>query len=166
MKIIYSLLILAMTPFLTAEETSNYVKAGVAFPPMPTVGIGTRIHHERTAIDLSANFDSLIAFNYGELKGLYLYYPRPDEENPLYYGVGTGIAYRINLIEAKGIYRSQNTSQGIIPIDFVVGREYREEGCMQTFLQFELSQPVIRFARDYGKGSYVPRAAVTYGWGF
>lgn len=168
---ITTLLLIAITPLLFSEELprqqSSYVKMGVAFPPMPTFGVGTRFQQGKTGFDLSANIDSLLVFNYGEIKGLYLYYPHHEEESPVYFGIGTGIAYRVNLIEGKGLFSSNtNAEQGTIPLDFIVGREFRADNRLKTFVQLEISQPLINFNHQEGKGSFSPRASVTFGMGF
>jgi hypothetical protein len=171
MKRIFTLLLIAIAPLLFSEEQprqqSSYVKMGVAFPPMPTFGVGTRFQQGKTGFDFSANIDSLLVFNYGEIKGLYLYYPHPEEEHPAYFGIGSGIAYRVNLIQGKGLYSSTtNAEQGTIPLDFVLGREFRQDDCLKTFIQLEISQPLIHFNQHHGKGSFSPRVAATYGMCF
>lgn len=164
MKFIVTFILLTTT-LLFGEDTERryYVKMGAAYPPLPTFGIGARFQHGQNGFDLSANIDSLLIFNYGEIKGLYLYYPYPEEDHPVYMGIGLGVAYRINLFNDKGLY---GYSGGTIPIHFVFGREFRKNHHLKTFVQLEVSQPVIHFDRLNGNHSYAPRVAAVFGLGF
>src|SRR5581483_6211429 len=81
-----------------------YVKLGATHPPgdssgiLPSIGLGVRFQRDYYGFDLSANLGSIVFVNYASLKGIFLFYPRPEKRHQLYFGVGPGVGYHLTSV--------------------------------------------------------------------
>ena len=165
--IVLILLVTSFTSLFSNEVKSSdsfYIKGGVAVPPghrlnsylpIPTIGIGRRHQMGYHGYDLSLNFSSVMLINSLSAKGMYLYYPFPNEKYRLYLGAGPGVGYNCSL-EVEG---------GFISLEGVIGVEFQCSPHFKPFVQLEATQPVCSF---YGKGAgnHRPGVALTIGVGF
>lgn len=162
--------------FLHANQEKRsalyYVKLGAAHPPgtssaiLPSFGLGARFQKDSYGFDLSTNINSLIFINYTSLKGVFLFYPRPEKRHQLYFGMGPGLGYHLISVPMGGHYGSATTKYGDITLEGLVGYEFRHANHIKTFIQLELSQPSYVFGRPKLHNRYKPGIALTGGLGF
>lgn len=159
------LFISGISSILHADQENNsslyYVKLSAPVPLrygsiLPTFGVGARFQRDYYGFDLSANLVPYKSFRYGYLKGICLYYPQPENKNQLYFGFGPGI----------GSFFSSRTRNrpGIVTLNGVVGYEFRHTPHFKTFIEIELTEPILSF----GKHPRVdgPGVVLTGGVGF
>ena len=149
-----------------------YVKLGATHPPgsssgiLPSFGLGVRFQKDYYGCDLSANLGSVVFVNYASLKGMFLYYPRPEKRHQLYFGCGPGLGYHLTSVPMGAPFGSATTEYGNITLEGAIGYEFRHARHFKTFIQLELSQPTFNFGGYKHRSSYTPRVALTGGFGF
>jgi hypothetical protein len=154
------------------KSSLYYVKLGAVHPPgdscdvLPNFGVGVRFQTDYYGFDLSANLGSLIFINYASLKGVFLLYPWPEECHQFYFGVGPGVGYHLSSVPMGGPFGSATREYGNITLEGVVGYEFRHAPHFKTFIQLELSQPIIGFGRHRSHCNYSPGVGLTGGFGF
>jgi hypothetical protein len=173
-KLFLSFLLISSVLHADPEKKSSlyYVKIGGIHPPgglsnvLPDFGIGARFQRGWYGFDLSANLGSLAFANYASLKGVFLFYPWPENGHQLYFGIGTGLGYHLTSVPMGGPYGSATTEYGNMTLESVVGYEFRHTRRFKTFIQVELSQPTFVFGRHTYHSSYKPGVALIGGCGF
>lgn len=177
-NIIKVLIILSLVSFVSlglhAEEKRSslyYLKLGVIHPPgdstgiLPSFGLGARFQRGYYGFDLSANLGTAIFINYASLKGLFLFYPRPEKKHQLYCGIGPGIGYHLSSVPLGQPFGAATSKCGHVTLEACLGYEFRHTDHFKTFIQLELSQPIVGFG-GHGSRSYKPGVAVVGGIGF
>lgn len=167
-------LLVSSTVHADQENRSSlyYVKLGVTHPTgdssgiLPSFGLGTRFQNDYYGFDLSVNLASIIFINYASLKGLVLFYPRPEKRNQLYLGIGPGLGYHLTSVPLGGPFGGATNEYGSVTLEGVVGYEFRHTSHFKTFIQLELSQPTFGFGRHAHHCNYKPGFALTGGFGF
>lgn len=148
------------------------MKLGVTRPPgdcsgvLPSVGLGARFQRDSYGFDLSANLGSIGFVNYAALKGVFLFYPRPEKKHQLYVGVGPGIGYYLTSVPIGGAFGNASYECGSVTVEGVVGYEFRHARYFKTFMQLELSQPAFGFGKHGRRCGYKPGVALMGGIGF
>lgn len=169
------LLILISSILHSDQETRSslyYIKLGAAHPPgnsaviLPSCGIGTRFQRDNHGFDLSANLGSVVFVNYASLKGLFLFYPQPERQHQLYYGVGPGLGYHLASVPMGGPFGGGTTEYGNITLEGVLGYEFRHASHFKSFIQLEISQPSMGFGRHRIYCRFTPGVALHGGFGF
>lgn len=158
---------------LEAEEpkksTLYYLKLGAINPPggpvLPELGLGIRHQKGNYGFDINANLGSLLFINYATVKGLFLYYPRPEHRHQLYFGAGPGFGYYLSYYPMGGSYKGASEKEGILTLEGVMGYEFRHTPHFKTFVQLEFTQPLCGFG-PVKRRSFQPGAAITGGIGF
>lgn len=176
-KILMTLLfVCCFLRFLNANEEERsslyYLKLGVIYPPngassvLPSFGVGARFQRGSRGFDISANLSSLLFMNYASLKGIYLFYPHPEKKHQLYYGIGPGIGYHVNVFPMGGPFRTANAEHGNLTAEGVLGYEFRHTPSFKTFIQLEFSQPIAVFHQHGCRYRYQPGVTLCGGIGF
>lgn len=169
---------LLLTSLSANEEKSStlfYVKLGMMHPfdistrsndVLPIFGVGARLQKGNIGFDASANLATIALVNYASLKGVFLVYPLPEKRNQLYFGVGPGIGEVTDVFPS--LFGEEETNElGMLTVEGVVGYEFRHTPCFKTFIQLELTQPVVRFSyRNDGRDYFKTAIALTVGAGF
>jgi hypothetical protein len=162
-------LILAFGGSLVAVESSSlyYIKLGGIHPPgntvdlLPTASLGARFERGGYGCDLSLNFGSCIFENYTSLKGIFLFYPRPQKRDRFYLGMGPGVGFRSSSAPMGGPYGATHSEWRWITLEGVLGYELRFP-YLKTFIQLEGTQPALCLDGKH----YEPALALTLGLGF
>lgn len=174
-KLLITLFFLGFVSNLTAFEVKKsslyYLKLGASNPPgnsgvLPTLGIGARFQKNAWGLDLSGNLNSLILINYISLKGSFLYYPFPKKRNQFYIGMGPGIGYHVSSIPMGQPYGATSNQHGSLTVEGIMGYEFRHSALFKTFIQLEVSQPVLNFGEREKCQNYKPGLAISVGLGF
>lgn len=161
-------LLVGMISTLNAFELDNsslYVKLGAErlatdSETLPKFGLGARFQRNRYGLDLSVNLEYTI-FNYYSIKGMFLFYPYPEKKNQLYFGIGPEIGYQF-----KAVPLNHSSKGGRLSLEGVLGYEFRHSDHFKTFIQLELTQPILHFGGGHQHGSLEPGIALTAGIGF
>ncbi len=169
-------LALSILPSLRANENSSkaplyYFKlGGTSIPgdsrtilPLPTVGLGIRFQKDSHGFDLSATLGSLLFFNYFSLKGLFLFYPQSEKTQRFYLGCGPGIGYCLSACSMGSPRVNASTEYGLLNFEGVLGYEFKCSRHFKTFVQFEISQPLLHID---GHSHYTPGVGFSVGMCF
>lgn len=160
------LLIVCVTTVFANEASSSsmvYFKGGASLPPcqvskrhvpVPSVGLGYRWQKGRTGFDLSLNAGSLFVVNYASVKGLFLFYPNPQESR-FYFGVGPGYVHNVSI----------DNSNRCLSLEGVIGYEFASSCRCKPFIQLEITQPVVTFKSRFSSKK-TPGVALMFGIGF
>lgn len=155
---------------LEKKSSLYYVKLGAVHPGssdiLPNFGLGARFQRGYYGLDLSANLGSVVFTNYASLKGVFLFLPRPEKRHQLYFGIGSGVGYHLTSVPMGGPFGSATTEYGTIPLEGILGYEFRHARRFKTFIQIELSQPTFVFGGHPYHSCYKPGVALNGGVGF
>lgn len=161
------------------KSSFGYLKMGVSDSEtvpsekdiIPGIGIGYRIFSGSSALDISASISSrttreneekLSSTSYVFPRVNYLYYPSAKSSNSFYAGGGLswGAVYSSS---TSDLSKNSNEFVGLIP-NINVGYEMSRMSTIRTFIQLDVSQPVIAATR---KGDLPrPFAEISLGAGF
>lgn len=175
-KLLLFLLLISSVLYADADQEKRsslyYVKLGAIHPPgdssgiLPSFGLGARFQRDYYGFDLSVNLGSVVFVNYASLKGVFLFYPRPEKKHQLYYGFGPGIGYHLTSVPLGGPFGSASSECGNMALEGILGYEFRHSDHFKTFIQLELSQPIFGFGGHGHRCGYKPGVALIGGFGF
>jgi hypothetical protein len=167
---IFLLIIPALNAFEEQESSLRYLKMGAVHPPaqsgegvVPTFGLGMRCQRDHYGYDLSLNLGTLIFTNEVSVKGMFLYYPYPEQKNQLYLGMGPGVGYHVDVIPMGAPYGGTSHEYGYLTAEGVAGYEWRPARPIKPFVELGISQPVAHFR---GRASHKPGSGLSFGFGF
>lgn len=150
-----------------------YLKLGAVTIPgnvgiaLPTLGVGARFQKGYYGLDLSANLGSMFAMsNYISLKSIFLLYPQPIKQHQLYMGCGPGLGFCSHAILMGGpLVGGGSMENSSFNLEGVLGYEFRHPPHYKTFIQFEISQPVI-YIKNRAYQNYIPGIGLSVCVGF
>lgn len=121
-----------------------YVKSGAHYSAegyfLPSLGVGARFQKNRYGFDLSCSAASMVFVNEASVKGLFLFYPRPQKKRAFYCGIGPGLGYQQYSVPVRWGGTNENA---FASIEGALGYEFRRDRRLKTFVQLEAGHPFI-----------------------
>ena len=147
---------------MPADEPINshftYMSYGTGIPGLVNINVALRRQTNHHGVDVGLGGAPLMLVN--EVHGFanYLYYPEPDLESQMYYGLGVqgGGVFHMSLSQT-----SYNKWGYVFP-QAVIGKSYFVTGEKQHFMQFTAS--IVGYA--FGRTRLVPTVGFTTGMSF
>ncbi len=152
----------------SAKRNFGYIKMGAGMSLAkghrdlgPTIGIGYRIVdvNDCCAVDLSFNFTAAKHESFYSMpRIMYLYYFNPNDVSSLYVGGGLSFGF-------KSINKHHHKSFKGLEAEAVVGYEFNRFSNIRTFVELNLSQPVLA-AGSHRNNYKMPVLTLSAGIGF
>ena len=83
----------SVEPTQEVHEQFNYFSVGGGFPLLLNLEFGSRVQHNHHGFEGGIGVGSIIALNDVHLFGSYLFYPTPNPQDQLYFGLSVQPGY-------------------------------------------------------------------------